>query len=210
MVTKMSEHKFHVIKGVVLQERTNSDTHVYGSIGGGGSSYDSVTNSYRTNAVSGNINSHTTKTQEFWLKLDNGKEQYINLGTQTVPLRSGHKIALVYYDNYELPFYLYIENTEMMYTVQEIPLLRAESAVHLLMIPFIIGIAVLFVGIAAFETFGRVVSMIISLIFFLVVPMVFMRPRQLRKISEIEKENRSIINMRDEALTLMKQESGQQ
>ena len=98
----------------------------------------------------------------------------------------------------------------MMYTFQEIPLRKTESAIPPLMISFIIGIAVLFVGIAAFETFGRVVSMIISLIFFLVVPMVFIRPRQLREISEIEKENESIINMRDEALTLMKQESGQQ
>ena len=154
MVTKMNEHKFHVIKGVVLQERTNSATHVYGSISGGGGNYDVGTKSYYNSAVSGNINSQIIKTQEFWLKLDNGKEQHINLGTQTVPLRSGHKIALVYYDNYESPFYLYIVDTEMMYTFQEIPLKDEQLVLFFVIVPIVLGIALFIL-----ENFHRKIHM---------------------------------------------------
>ena len=101
-------HQFHIIEGTVIGERTDSDTHVYGRISGSG---------YGGGPVSGNIDSYTTKTQQFWLKLDNGKERHINLGTKTVPLRPGHEIVMVNIDNYTIPCFLYIKNTEDLYAI---------------------------------------------------------------------------------------------
>lgn len=107
-----NEFQFHIIEGIVMAERTNSETHVHGEISGG-EGY-----GYRwSSPVRGSINSYTTKTQEFWLKQNDGKEIHINLSNNTVPIRSGHEVAMVFVDGFNEPCYVYIKNTENIYQV---------------------------------------------------------------------------------------------
>lgn len=93
-MTEQNRYQFHVIEGTVLTERTNKDLH-----------HDI-----------GSINFYTTKTQEFWLQQTNGKEIHINLKT-TLPLRPGHEIVMVNFENYKMPCCLYVKNTDETYAI---------------------------------------------------------------------------------------------
>ena len=121
--TDYSNEQFHYIEGTVVDERTSSKTKIFGSVSGGGGSISTgpfgVDVRGHIDPVRGNIGSTTTETQEFWLRQNDGNEIHINLGGNTVPLRTGHEIAMVYLGDFMC--FLYIKNTDQVYQMSTGP-----------------------------------------------------------------------------------------
>jgi hypothetical protein len=132
----LSDNQFQLIEGTIVDARINKDLHVQGSISGGGGSISTSYHGYTSgsiNPVTGNISSTTVESQEFWVKTYNGKEIHINLGTNiislkttlasnSIPIRTGHEIAMLYKDGYMR--YLYIKNTEELFKMFDDPIYR--------------------------------------------------------------------------------------
>jgi hypothetical protein len=68
--------------GVVEDSEHRSETHVFGTVGGGGSS-----------PVSGTVQSTTTNFQTLFLRSDDGTEHAIVLVDLQIPCRAGHKLT---------------------------------------------------------------------------------------------------------------------
>jgi hypothetical protein len=128
-----SNKQFHYIEGTVAEERRSSKTNVFGTIGGGGGSISTSTFggyvSGHIDPVRGNIGSTTTETQEFWLRQNDGNEIHINLGGNTVPLRTGHEIAMVYLGDFLC--FLYIKNTDQVYQMSTGPYKDVWTSEHI-------------------------------------------------------------------------------
>jgi hypothetical protein len=131
-MTAPKDYEFYIVDGTIIDERTDSETRVYGQIRGDGM--------HGHSSVSGNINSETIKSQQFWLKQNNGKEIHIDLDTYTIPLRSGHDVIMVFVDNYTIPSLLYIKNTEKLYTLYN-KIEKFKSSCILSILAIIISIA---------------------------------------------------------------------
>ena len=119
------EYKFEIKEGVVVGESTRSDTHVSGHVSSGG-----VLGGH---GVHGNINSQVEVSQQFWVKVDNGKELHIDLSplNQHIPLRQGHNVVVWYIGDCpaykwlnqarhrmcEMPIFIYVKETEHAFDI---------------------------------------------------------------------------------------------
>lgn len=82
-------HEISVITGTVTREQQRSEAEVSGSISGGGPT------SYGGGQVHGSISTRTTRFQEIFLALPNGKETRLDFKNFKVPCREQHCLSVV-------------------------------------------------------------------------------------------------------------------
>lgn len=82
-------HEISVVTGTVTREQQRSEAEVSGSISGGGPT------SYGGGQVHGNISTRTTRFQEIFLALPNGKEARLDFKNFKVPCREQHRLSVV-------------------------------------------------------------------------------------------------------------------
>lgn len=80
---------FWSFTGVVLSQNKYSETRVWSSGGGG------HVGPHGGHVAAAQTHSSATTKQEFWLKLDDGKEESINLSGYDIPIRESQKISVL-------------------------------------------------------------------------------------------------------------------
>jgi hypothetical protein len=83
------EHEISVVTGTVMREQQRSETKLSGTISGGGQM------AYGGSQVHANISSRTTRFQEIFLALPDGKEAHLDFENCKIPCREQHRLSVV-------------------------------------------------------------------------------------------------------------------
>ena len=172
----LKDDQFSIVEGRVLDERTDSHTHVY---------------SYGPDQKF--IGSNVIKTQSFWLKLNNGEERHIELRGSTAPLRPGHDIAIIYVEHNKSwwPSALYIKNTKQLCLLYD---KFNQVGCLLLMLDVIIPIVVGIYLIRFFSGNDDAQRIIVFVIPILIIAKLIIRYRKVsRKNKEIISQAKSVL-----------------
>lgn len=78
-----------IVTGTVMREQQRSEAEIFGTIGGGGPT------TYGGGQVHGNISTRTTRFQEIFLALPNGKEAMLDFENFKLPCREQHRLSVV-------------------------------------------------------------------------------------------------------------------